>query len=217
MRIAMIGGTGLVGGFLAQRLLAGGHEVDALLRRPSGRLHSGWREHVAPPAEWTGIVAPLQLDAAISALGTTMREAGSRSAFRAVDHDIVLAFARAARAAGARRMLAVSSVGAEPGSRSFYLRVKGEVEEELVKLGFERLDLFRPGLLRGQREGDPRPGERFGILISPVANLFLQGPLDRYAAIDATIVADAMAAALEEDAGGTFCHHNREIKAWAQR
>jgi uncharacterized protein YbjT (DUF2867 family) len=217
MRIAMIGGTGLVGGFLAQRLLAGGHDVDALLRRPSGRSSPGWYEHVAPPTDWPGIVALLRSDAVISALGTTMREAGSRSAFRAVDHDMVLAFARAARAAGVRRMLAVSSVGAEPRSRSFYLRLKGEVEEELARLGFERLDLFRPGLLRGQRTGGRRPGERFGILISPAVNRFLKGPLDRYAAIDACLVADAMAAALEENAGGIFRHHNREIEARARR
>lgn len=217
MPIAMIGGTGLVGGLAAERLLAAGHEVDALLRRPSGRSQPGWRVHVAPPEDWPAIVAALRPETAISALGTTMRKAGSQAAFRAVDHDMVLAFAAAARAAGARRMLAVSSVGADPGARNFYLRLKGEVEEKLAILGFERLDLFRPGLLRGPRRGDRRPGERLGIMISPVLNLLLRGPLDRYAAIDATLVADAMAAVLDEHAGGVFRHHNRGIEALARR
>jgi uncharacterized protein YbjT (DUF2867 family) len=96
----------------------------------------------------------------------------------------VLAFGRAAKAAGAGHMLTISSVGADAGSSNFYLRVKGEMEEQLAALGFTRLDILRPGLLRGKRGGERRIGERIGILVSPVANLFLRGPLDRYAAID---------------------------------
>jgi uncharacterized protein YbjT (DUF2867 family) len=140
-----------------------------------------------------------------------MRSAGSRKAFRGVDLDVVLSFAGAARQAGARHMLAISSVGANPESRSFYLRIKGEVEQRLAAMGFERLDVMRPGLLRGKRGGEPRAGERLALLASPLANLLLRGRLDRYAAIDAEIVAAAAAACLLDQAPGVYIHHNREM------
>lgn len=212
MRVAMIGSTGLVGSLAARRLLASGSKVESLVRRPSGLVHSGLREHVAPAADWPGIVQSLQAEAAVSALGTTMRQAGSQSAFRAVDFDIVVAFARAAAAAGARRMVTVSSVGADPGSANFYLRIKGEMEAAVEETGFERVDILRPGLLRGPRGGERRTGERIGIALSPLVNLFLRGPLDRFAAIDSDVVAAAVAGALRQREPGVFRHENRAIR-----
>ena len=166
MRVAMIGATGLVGSLAGPKLLARGHKVEALVRRPSGIAQPGWSEHVAPPAQWPSILGSMEVDAAVSALGTTMRQAGSQAAFRAVDHDMVTAFARAAAAAGARRMVVASSVGADPGSANFYLRTKGEMERALGEIGFERLDILRPGLLRGERGSERRLGERIGIALS---------------------------------------------------
>jgi uncharacterized protein YbjT (DUF2867 family) len=148
----------------------------------------------------------------VSALGTTMRAAGSQAAFAAVDLDSVVAFAEAARRAGARQMVTVSSVGADPRSRNFYLRIKGEMERALEDLGFDRLDIFRPGLLRGQRGGERRLGERVGIALSPLVNLALRGRLDRFAPIDAERVAAAIAACLGEAQPGTFRHDNRHIR-----
>ncbi|MGZ8305805.1 MAG: NAD(P)H-binding protein, partial [Allosphingosinicella sp.] len=192
MRVAMIGATGLVGSLAVRRLLARDCTVEALLRRPSGLVHPGWSENVASPGKWPEIAASFEAEAAVSALGTTMRLAGSRAAFRAVDVDLVVAFARAA-AAGARRMVTVSSVGADRSSANFYLRTKGEMESALEGMGFERLDILRPGLLRGPRGGDRRPGERIAIALSPIVNLALRGGLDRYAAIDSDRVAAAIA------------------------
>lgn len=211
----MIGATGLVGSLAARRLLDAGHEVDALLRRSAGIVSPRWREHVAPPGEWAGIVAGLGPEAAISALGTTMRQAGSQEAFRAVDLDMVTAFARAAAASGARHMVTVSSVGADLGSANFYLRIKGEMEAALATLGFERLDILRPGLLRGPRGGERRLGERVGIALSPIVNLLLRGRLDRYAAIDAEIVAAAVASAIRRPGQGVFLHENRSLRGLA--
>ena len=215
MRVAMIGATGLVGSLARSKLLAQGCNVDALVRRPSGFEHPGWREHVAPPAEWPGLASSLGAEAAVSALGTTMRQAGSQAAFRGVDFDLVVDFARAAAGAGARRMVTVSSVGADPGSANFYLRTKGELEAALEALGFQRLDILRPGLLRGERGGDRRLGERVGIALSPVLNLVLRGSLDRFAAIDADRVAAAIAGALRQTEPGVFRHENRAIRRLA--
>jgi uncharacterized protein YbjT (DUF2867 family) len=212
----MIGATGLVGSLAASKMLAQGCSVDALLRRPSGLVHPRWREHVAPAAKWPAILASLEPEAAVSALGTTMRKAGSKDGFRAVDLDLVASFGRAAAAAGARRMVTVSSVGADGGSANFYLRTKGEMEAALERLGFERLDVLRPGLLRGSRGGDRRLGERIAIAVSPVVNPFLRGRLDRFAAIDAEIVASAVAGALGRTESGIYRHENRSIHMLAR-
>jgi uncharacterized protein YbjT (DUF2867 family) len=207
-KIVLIGATGLVGGQAVDRLEAAGHDVHTLARRPSGRAGN---ETVAEAARWPDLIHGMDAEVAICAIGTTMRAAGSKAAFRAVDLDIVVAFAAAAREARVGRMIAVSSVGADPGSRNFYLRTKGEMERALTDLGFDRLDILRPGLLRGERGSDRRPGERLGILLSPMANLFLRGRLDRYAAIDAAMVASAMARLAGLGERGTYIHHNRDI------
>jgi uncharacterized protein YbjT (DUF2867 family) len=211
MRIALIGSTGLVGSMLLPRLARAGHEVHALQRRPASAPTPGVQVHHALPDEWPRIVNALRPEVAVSALGTTMRQAGSEAGFRIVDHDMVLNFAAAARAAGGRRFVTVSSVGADAGSSNFYLRLKGEVEAELEALGFARLDIFRPGLLRGPRGKDRRLGERIGIALSPLVNLGLRGRFDRYAAIDAAVVATAIAACLADETAGTYIHNNREI------
>lgn len=216
LKLLLIGGTGLVGRLAADRLLADGVRVDALLRRPARRSAPGWHEHVAPPGEWPALAQGIGGDVAVSALGTTARAAGSDAAFRAVDFDMVVDFARAARAGGARHMIVVSSVGADPGSRLFYPRVKGEMEDALSALAFDRLDILRPGLLRGERGPDRRWGERIGIIVSPIVNLLLRGRLDRFAAIDAAAVAAAIAALAGQTAPGRFVHHNRELRRLAR-
>jgi uncharacterized protein YbjT (DUF2867 family) len=170
---------------------------------------------VAPAPDWPALASGLAADAAVSALGTTMRAAGSEAAFRAVDLASVVDFAAAARRAGARHMVTVSSVGADASSANFYLRIKGEMERALEDLGFERLDILRPGLLRGERGAERRLGERVGIAISPVVNLFLRGRWDRFAAIDADLVAATIAACLGQGEAGIFRHHNREIRRLA--
>ena len=216
MRIVMIGATGLVGSLLCDRILGRADaELHAILRRPSGRSAARYHEYVAPSQQWPDLVASIAADKAVSTLGTTMKAAGSRVSFRAVDFAMVVSFALAARSAGARQMLTVSSVGADPASANFYLRTKGKMEQSLAAFGFERLDILRPGLLRGPRGGDRRLGERLGILASPVVNLFLRGSLDRYAAIDASTVAEAAAACLDAPAAGVHIHHNAELRRLA--
>jgi uncharacterized protein YbjT (DUF2867 family) len=216
MRIVMIGATGLVGSLLCDQILGRADaELHAIVRRPSGRAAARYREHVAPTEQWPGLVASIAADRAVSALGTTMRAAGSKASFRAVDFSMVIGFGIAARSAGARQMVTVSSVGADPASSNFYLRTKGEMEQSLTGAEFERLDILRPGLLRGPRGGERRLGERLGIFASPLVNLFLLGRLDRYAAIDAADVAAAAAACLGRSEPGLHVHHNGELRRLA--
>lgn len=217
MRVVIAGATGLVGSLLADQLLAGGNcDVHAILRRSTGRASPRWHEHVADPAEWQAKVAAIAAGVAVSALGTTWRASGSEAAFRAVDLDLVVAFAQAAKAGGARHMVTISSVGADAGSHNFYLRTKGEAERGLQTIGFDRLDILRPGLLRGPRGGERRLKERAAIALSPLTNLVMRGPLDRFAAIEAALVAEAAAVCIGNSEPGTHVHENRALIAMAE-
>lgn len=210
MKLALIGATGLVGRQLWP-LLEREHDPLVLGRRASGAA----TERLAPLEAWPALVEGERIDAAISALGTTRRKAGSWDAFCAVDRDAVLAFARAARRGGAQRMMFISSAGADAASRNAYLRLKGEVEEAVKCLGYPRIDILRPGLLLGERPGEHRLLERMGNLLDPAIRLVLRGRLDRFTGIPAGAVARAMAALLERHEPGLFRHHNREIRKLA--
>lgn len=209
-RIAMIGATGLIGRCLATLLVAAGHELLIIGRRESGV--AGARDKVTTVDHWDDAVANEAVDVAISTLGTTRKVAGSMDAFEAIDRIAVVDFARAAHKAGARQWMMVSSTGADPHSRNSYLAVKGRAEADVLTLGFERIDIFRPGLLVGPRD-EKRPAEKLGMLLSPLMNLILGGPLDRYQAIGAERVAAAMAAVAATGENGCEIHHNREIRA----
>jgi len=153
--------------------------------------------------DFTRLPALPKADDVVIALGTTIKVAGSQAAFRAVDHDAVLALARQARAAGATRLAVVSAMGANAGSRIFYNRVKGETEDALRQLGYETLVIARPSLLVGDRAalGQPvRRGEQIGEWV-----MALLAPLTpaHYRAIAASRVAAAMLRALAAGSPGT--------------
>ena len=219
-RVLLVGATGLVGTRVME-LCVGRDDVRlvALTRREAPMPKRARMEMVvADPADWPRAIARMAPDAVICALGTTWRKAGQdEAAFRAVDEALVLRVARAARAAEVSNFVLVSSVGADRASRAFYLRVKGDVEAALRKLRFPRLDILRPGLLRGPRRGDRRVGERIAIWLSPLGNLFLYGSRRRFRAIDARLVARAALRAATEKARGTFVHDNDAILRLARR
>lgn len=141
------------------------------------------------------------LDLALCALGTTIKTAGSQAAFRAVDLDAVLAFARAARAAGAQRFGLVSALGADARSAVFYNRTKGQAEDALRAMGWPRLVIARPSLLLGDRAAlgqAARPGERLAQHLMPGLGRLLPG---RLRPIEAATVARALLRTLLSDDG----------------
>ena len=146
-------------------------------------------------------------DIAICALGTTRAKAGSDAAFRAVDMHAVLAFARAAQAAGVTHFILVSSVGANPNARLLYPRTKGEVEAELAAMAFTRLDILQPGLLIGPR-AERRPVERVLQWAAPVMDLALPRDLG---SLPAQAVASAILRLTRTREPGLFRHTNRAI------
>jgi len=209
----IVGATGMVGRAVIERF--GAAPLTILARRAVEGLASHHREVVAPPEGWADIIAAEKPGVLICCLGTTIRQAGSQAAFRAVDHDLVLAAAEGAKAGGARHMIAVSSVGAAAKSSNFYLRTKGETERDLIALGFDRLDLIRPGLLRGDRPGPQRLGEGLATIAAPLTDALLHGRFRRYRSISGASVAAAIVALAGQHGSGVHIHENDAIRALA--
>lgn len=214
--VLLAGASGMVGGLVLRELLR-----DS---RFKGRLIAPTRRGL--PIEDSRLLAPMvdfksaesaqtiqratdladgRIDAYVCCLGSTIKAAGSREAFIAVDRELVLELARLARAAGARHAILVSSAGASRQSGNFYLRVKGEVEDAMEMQGFQRLDLLQPGLLLGPRE-QRRPAEALFQRLAPLANVLMAGRLRPYRAVPADSLARAIVRLVATGGQGIFTH-----------
>lgn len=205
-RAWIAGATGLVGGRVLELLLddADYVEVTAFGRRPPPREHAKLSSRLVDFGRLESESA-VPVDHAICCLGTTLRKAGSREAFRVVDRDYVVAFATLARRAGVPRFIAVSSMGADPVARVFYNRVKGEMERSVSSVGLPEVFLLRPSLLLGARN-ERRLGERLAQSLSrPLSPLF-RGPLSRYRPIEASSVARAVVRVAKDRAPAAGVH-----------
>ena len=204
----LAGASGLIGRALLTRLQANPAytHTHVLVRRPVPGLTGDTRTtfHTVDFARLLASMPPglPGLTDAYIALGTTIAVAGSVAAFRAVDFDVVVNTARAARAAGATRLAVVSSLGADANSRVFYNRVKGEMQATVATLGYRSVVIAQPSLLLGDRAalGQPvRTAERWATrLFTPVAGLVPRSVRP----IEAGAVADALLAAMLEAAPG---------------
>ena len=172
----LAGASGLVGRELAQLLSESSAyaAVHSLVRRsmPDAAKLAKLVEHVVSFDQLPALPA---CDDVYVALGTTIKVAGSQEAFRRVDHDYVVAVARAGRAAGATRLAIVSALGADAQSRVFYNRVKGEMQNAVVALGYESVVIAQPSLLVGDRDAlgqATRSGEVWARrLLGPISGL----------------------------------------------
>ena len=187
--LLILGATGLVGLQLLGQALAhpGVAQVVAPTRRaltPHPKLNNPIVDFDALPA-----AAWWQADAVLCALGTTLKQAGSQAAFQAVDQHLVLAGARATKEAGTPTFVLNSSLGADARARSFYLRVKGQAEDDLIALGFGSLTLVRPALLDGGPRPQARPAEAFGLWLVKAAAPVVP---KRYRAVPTQAVARTM-------------------------
>ena len=211
MNAAIAGATGLIGN----------HLLD--LMKPDEDIASVQvlaRRALSLPAKFSLVTGDLAVpvltagvDVAFCALGTTMAKAGSKEAFYHVDHDLVLAFAKAAKDAGAEKFVIVSSIGADAGSGNFYLKVKGETENDLKALGFRSLIILQPSLLMGDRS-EFRLGERIGQGVMSVMGLLMLGPLAKYRGIHGRTVAKAMLRLAKEELPGVHVLESDRLHAF---
>lgn len=214
----LAGATGLVGRALLPRLLESPRyaQVNVLLRRAAPDLpaHPKLRLLIV---DFEHLPALPAVDDAFIALGTTIRTAGSQAAFRKVDVDAVVATARAAREAGARRIVVVSALGANAGSGVFYNRMKGQMQQAVSALGFESVVFMQPSLLVGDREalGQPvRSGEVWATrLLRPVMRWVPRGVRP----IEASRVAQAMLEAAADSRTGVRIVTSADMQAAGSR
>lgn len=204
----------MVGGALLERLLAGARydKILAVGRRAPRRASPRLEAVVAGCEAMSAAAIPAE--DAFCCLGTTLKDAGTPAAFRRVDFDCSLAFARRARELGASRLFLVSSVGANARSPFLYPRVKGELEAAVAALGYRAVSVFRPSLLVGRRER-PRRGELVAEKILAALSPLLIGPLREQRPIEAEVVAEAIVAAAAEDAAGVVVYSPSDIRRLA--
>ena len=209
-RALIIGASGLTGAFALQYLLKekAYDSVTVLGRKRMDLQHPKLSQVVT---DFERFAVP-ECDDVFCCLGTTMAKAGGEEAFRRVDFEIPMAVAQAARVAGAKQFLLVSSIGAAIDSRYYYLRVKAELEEALGGMGFEGLKIFRPSLLMGAR-AEIRFKEFVGQFAMALLGPLMFGRLKRYKGIQAKVVGWAMVRVAEKNEPGKMIYENESIGA----
>lgn len=199
----LLGATGLVGGHCLNLLLEDGayKKVVSLGRRRTGREHAKLEESEIDFARLDEYSALFRGDDVFCCLGTTIKKAGSQSAFRRVDFGYVKEAARVASENGTRQFLLISALGANKRSRVFYNRTKGEAEEAVAEFPFQGVQIFRPSLLLGER-AEVREGERVAEAALKLFSFALAGRLRKYRAIHARDVARAMIKVAQDELAG---------------
>lgn len=190
MKALVIGATGATGKDLVKQLLNDNEfdEVDIFVRKPVAVQNDKLKVHVVNfenPDEWKDKVKG---DVAFSCLGTTLKDAGSKEAQRKVDFDYQYQFAKAAKENEVDDYILVSSYGADPTSKIFYSKMKGELEEAVKQLHFTKITIFKPGML--ERKDSERTGEVLGSRIIKFANKL--GLLESQKPLPTDILAKAM-------------------------
>lgn len=211
MKIALIAGsTGLIGKQLLQLLLDDPHyeKVKVITRRPIEVKNSKIENIVLDFDKLSEHDASLVGDDVFCCLGTTIRVAKTKEAFRKVDYHYPLELARVAKSKGASQFLLVSALGADKNSSVFYNRVKGEVEEAIDNISFHSTHVFRPSLLLGDRT-EKRAGEEAATTFFKLFGFLIPA---KYKPIDSAKVARAMLAFAKQNNSGFYFHESKVLQ-----
>lgn len=209
----LAGATGLVGQQVLQNLLETPYysEVKVLTRRPLGITNPRLTEIITDfdnPDR-----ALIRADDVFCCLGTTIKKAGSKEAFKKVDLDYPVRIAEYAKINGAGKYLIVTAMGADSKSVFFYNRIKGEVQEKLAAMKFDSLHILQPSLLLGNR-AEIRTGEKIGEVLSKLFAPLMNGSLKKYKAIESSKVARAMVSLARKPEKGTFIHDSATLQQY---
>lgn len=208
----VVGATGLTGSFLVTELISSGtySVVRILTRRATGVSNPGTEEIITGFSSEQDLVATMKGDHLFICTGTTIKKAGSVAEMERIDRDLPVMIAKAALAGGVKRVAVVSSIGASSASKNYYLRIKGEMEEELMNLDTEKLVIVRPSMLLGERK-EFRAGEAVAKAFMKVFNPLLSGRMKKYRAIYGRDVARAMIT-LMQGTPGTVIAESDELQ-----
>jgi uncharacterized protein YbjT (DUF2867 family) len=200
-RIAIVfGATGLVGNLLLEELekTENYQTIKIFVRQTAGISLPVVEEIITDFSNIGGLGADLTGDDLFICLGTTIKKAGSIESMEKVDRDLPVDIAILARKNGVKRVAVVSSIGADPASKNYYLRIKGEMEQGILTAGFEKTVIVRPSMLMGERK-ERRPGEIAGKVVMKVIKPVLSGKLLKFRAIHGRDVARAMIMLLDKE------------------
>lgn len=211
MRTALLAGsTGLIGTQLLKILLES-DRYDVVKAKTRSQLDITHPKLVVIKVDYARLDdyrSDLKADDVFCCLGTTMAKAKTKKKFREIDFLYPLSLAKIAKEVGAKQFMLVSALGADKRSSVFYNQIKGELEEAIKPLDFEALHIFRPSLLLGLRE-EKRPGEDAAKFVYKIFWFLIP---DKYKAIEAVKVAQAMLYYAARDQKGVFVHESREMQ-----
>ncbi len=208
----LFGASGLIGNCCLRRLLV--HQaydkVISIGRSPIRATHPKlihYEVDLSHPDHYRHL---MRGDDLYICLGTTMKKAGSREAFYAVDHDLIFTIAKTGSLQNMNQLIFVSSIGADSRSLVYYLKVKGQLEDDVRRLPYWSVHIMRPSVLLGQRD-ENRPAEMIAGKVSKGLQWFSGSIIGDLAPIDADDVAKAMVQAAQSLKSGTHIHHGSEI------
>ncbi|MDP5275987.1 oxidoreductase [Chengkuizengella axinellae] len=206
------GSTGLVGSELLRYLLDSKEyeSVTAIVRKPLHITHPKLKEFIVDFEKLHEFEDVFKVNDVFCCLGTTIKKAKTKEAMTRIDVEYPLVMAKLAKKMGAKQFLVISAMQANPNSSTFYSRIKGEMEQELRKVGFDALHVFRPSLLVGDRK-EFRLGEKSAEILFKALFFVFIGPLKKYKAIHAKTVASGMLKAAQSEKQGVNVYLSDEI------
>ncbi|MGB1205839.1 MAG: oxidoreductase [Chitinophagales bacterium] len=209
----IVGATGLTGSHCLQYLLANNHytKVIKLTRRDVNMQHEKLEQQIINFDKLVDYKKLIKADDIFCCLGTTIKKAGSKEAFRKVDFEYPYQVGKIALENGAKRMFIVTALGADDKSFVFYNKVKGEIENVMAELPFEALHIFRPSLLLGDRK-EHRRGESIATSLYSIIEKIMLGPLAKYKGIEAKTVAKVMVEVATKNEQGIFVYESQKIQ-----
>ena len=213
MKALIAGATGLIGSYLLSMLLEDPYyeQVVILTRRTLDLSDEKSNKIVTDFDKIRDVLTGIQVDHVFCCLGTTIKKAGSKEAFKKVDFEYPMELARITLKNKADKFLLVTALGANKHSIIFYNRVKGEVEEAIRQLGFPSLYIFRPSLLLGIRD-EKRMGEDIAKKTYKYLDKIFIGPFKKYKGIHAKAVAVSMLRMAKSSQTGTVILESDKIK-----
>ncbi len=192
-KACVLGATGLVGSNLLSLLTSDQYysTIHVVTRRHVSQQDVRISQYISDFNNLETVSHAFAVHDVFCCLGTTMKKAGSKEAFKQVDYDYVVKAAKTAHAQGAKQFLVISAVGAHPQSLFFYNRIKGQMEKDVASIPFEGVHIFRPSLLVGQRD-EKRFLEDIAQQCAKPLQYILKELLKKYAPVEAKHVAASM-------------------------
>lgn len=209
----LVGATGLVGGLVLEQLLADTYfeKVIVLTRKSLGKSNAKLKEVLVDFNKLDDYATEIKADAVFCCLGTTIKVAGSKEAFKKVDFEYPFKIAQLAKQNGTSTYLLITALGASKNSMIFYNQVKGELEDEVSKLNFDSFHILQPSLIIGERT-ESRTGEGIAQKLAPVFDALMIGGLKKYKSITAVQIAKAMVHYSKLNDKGIFKHESDELQ-----